>query len=83
MSSSLNQPMAVERGRSHELVGSMVGAASSHVLESLIQVLVRQQQDDKGEKTFFSKEIISLAKHALKKCFESLQNGIRNDFQIN
>ena len=27
--------MAVERGRSHELVGSMVGAASSHVLGSL------------------------------------------------
>ena len=37
MSSSLNQPMAVERGRSHELVGSMVGAASSHVLGSLTQ----------------------------------------------
>ena len=32
MSSSFNQPMAVERGRSHELVGTMVGAASSHVL---------------------------------------------------
>ena len=29
--------MAVERGRSHELVGSMVGAASSHVLGSLTQ----------------------------------------------
>ena len=36
VSSSLNQPMAVERGRSHELMGSMVGAASSHVLEPLI-----------------------------------------------
>ena len=35
VSSSFNQPMAVERGRSHELVGSMVGAASSHVLGSL------------------------------------------------
>ena len=37
VSSSFNQPMAVGRGRSHELVGSMVGAASSHVLGSLLQ----------------------------------------------
>ena len=36
MSSSFNQPMAVERGRSHELVGSMVGVASSHVLGLLL-----------------------------------------------
>ena len=38
MSSSFNQPMAVERGRSHELVGSMVGAVYVHVL----QILARQ-----------------------------------------
>ena len=33
--SSFNQPMAVERGRSHELVGSMVGAVYVHVLRIL------------------------------------------------
>ena len=35
VSSSFNQPMAVERGRSHELVGSMVGAVYVHVLRTL------------------------------------------------
>ena len=35
VSSSFNQRMIVERERSHELVGSMVGVASSHVLGSL------------------------------------------------
>ena len=37
MSSSFNQPMAVERGRSHELIGSMVEAVYVHVLRTLIQ----------------------------------------------
>ena len=37
VSSSFNQPMAVELGRSHELVGSMVGAIYIHVLRTLIQ----------------------------------------------
>ena len=32
VSSSFNQPMAVKRGRSHELVGSMVGAVYVDVL---------------------------------------------------
>ena len=35
LSSSFNQPMAMERGRSHELVGSMVGAVYVHVLRTL------------------------------------------------
>ena len=35
VSSSFNQPMAVERGRSHELVGSIVGAVYVHVLRTL------------------------------------------------
>ena len=35
VSSSFNQPMAVERGRSYELVGSMVGAVYVHVLRTL------------------------------------------------
>ena len=35
MSPLFNQPMAVERGRSHELVGSMVGAVYVHVLWTL------------------------------------------------
>ena len=35
VSSSFNQPIAVERGRSHELVGSMVGAVYVHVLRIL------------------------------------------------
>ena len=35
VSSSFNQPMAVERGRSHDLVGSMVGAVYVHVLRTL------------------------------------------------
>ena len=35
VSSSFNKPMAVERGRSHELVGSMVGAVYVHVLRTL------------------------------------------------
>ena len=37
VSSSFNQPMAVERRRSHELVGSMVGAVYVHVLRTLAQ----------------------------------------------
>ena len=37
VSSSFKQPMAVERGRSHELVGSMVGAVYVHVLRTLRQ----------------------------------------------
>ena len=36
VSSSFNQPMTVERGRSHELVGSMVGAVYVHVLRTLL-----------------------------------------------
>ena len=36
VSSSFNQPMAVERGRSHELVGYMVGADYVHVLRTLL-----------------------------------------------
>ena len=36
LSSSFNQPMAVERGRSHELVGSMMGAVYVHVLRTLM-----------------------------------------------
>ena len=35
VSSSFNQPMAVERGRSHELVRSMVGAVYVHFLRTL------------------------------------------------
>ena len=35
VSSSFNQPMAVERGRSHELAGSMVGSVYVHVLRTL------------------------------------------------
>ena len=35
-SSLFNQTMAVERGRSHELVASMMGAVSSLVLDSLV-----------------------------------------------
>ena len=38
VSSSFNQPMAVERGRSHELVGSMVGAVYVHVLRTLVAI---------------------------------------------
>ena len=38
VSSSFNQPMAVERGRSHELVASMVGAVYVHVLRTLIRL---------------------------------------------
>ena len=37
VSSSFNQPMAVERGRSHELVGSMVGDVYVHVLRTLYE----------------------------------------------
>ena len=36
VSSSFNQPMAVERGRSHELVRSMMGAVYVHVLRTLL-----------------------------------------------
>ena len=36
VSSSFNQPMAVERGRSHELLESMVGAVYVYVLRTLI-----------------------------------------------
>ena len=36
VSSSFNQPIAVERGRSHGLVGSMVGAVYVHVLRTLV-----------------------------------------------
>ena len=39
VSSSFNKPMAVERGRSHELVGSMMGAVYVHVLRTLGPVL--------------------------------------------
>ena len=35
VSSLFNQPMAVERGRSHVLVGSMVGAVYVHILRTL------------------------------------------------
>ena len=35
VSSSFNQPMSVERERSHELVGSTVGAVYVHVLRTL------------------------------------------------
>ena len=35
VSSSVNQPMELERGRSHELVGSMVGTVYVHVLRTL------------------------------------------------
>ena len=35
VSSSFNQSMAVERGRSHEQVGSMVGSVHVHVLRTL------------------------------------------------
>ena len=40
VSSSFNQPMAVERGRSHELVGSMVGAVYIHVLRTLLRTVL-------------------------------------------
>ena len=43
MSSSFNQPMAVERGRSHELVGSMVGAIYVHVLRTLARFLLQRK----------------------------------------
>ena len=36
VSSSFNQPMVVEQGRSHELVGSMMGAVYVHVPRTLI-----------------------------------------------
>ena len=36
VSSSFNKTMSVERGRSHELVGSMVGAVYVHVLRTLL-----------------------------------------------
>ena len=36
VSSSFNQSMAVERGRSHALVGSMVGAIYVHFLQTLL-----------------------------------------------
>ena len=39
VSSSFNQPMAVERGRSHELVGSMVGAVYVDVLRTMAWTL--------------------------------------------
>ena len=40
VSSSFNQPMAVERGSSHELVRSMVGAVYVHVLRTLHATLI-------------------------------------------
>ena len=40
VSSSFNQPMVVERGRSHELVASIVGAVYVHVLRTLTDNLI-------------------------------------------
>ena len=40
VSSSFHPPMVVERGRSHELVGSMVGAVYVHVLRTLGHVAI-------------------------------------------
>ena len=60
VSSSFNQPMAVERGRSHELVGSMVGAVYVHVLRTLCHAALAKLIFDKveleeNEKVYLSK----------------------------
>ena len=40
VSFSFNQAIAVERGRSHELVGFMVGAVYVHVLRTLVRTYI-------------------------------------------
>ena len=43
VSSSFNQPMTVERGRSHELVGSMVKGVYDYVLRTLVLGVKKNQ----------------------------------------
>ena len=57
VSSSFNQPMAVERGRSHELVGSMVGAVYIHVLRTRVTYDYEIEKDPAHRKQLYKAPI--------------------------